>query len=383
MAKNNYLEYEALFNNASIGIITVNSGGEIVLINGFALKQFGYGEEGEVIGQKIEILIPARYRKQHVQDRTNYTSHNPHSRPMGQGMDLFGRKKDGSEFPVEVSLSTYQVDEGQFSLAFVNDISIRKESENALIQLNAQLEQKVEERTQSLADALTKEKELNELKSRFVSMASHEFRTPLSTILSSLYLIAKYDTTEDQPKREKHISRSIGSVNLLTDILNDFLSVGRIEEGKIQVRFSFFDIKEFISSIINEIDELKKPGQQIDYAHTGNTEIRLDQSLFKHIVFNLLSNAIKFSPENSVITLSSEVNGNEFVFRVKDNGMGIPEEDQRHLFERFFRASNVSSVQGTGLGLHIVSKYLELMDGTIVCNSTYGQGTEFIIHIHI
>ena len=179
---NSNQEFSALFNNAAIGIVTINKNGEIVLANQFALNQFGY-TEAELIGQKIEILIPRRFMTRHVHHRDNYHD-SPHSRTMGIGMDLYGKKKDDTEFPVEVSLSPYKTEEGAFTISFISDISVRKEAENALLQLNAELEQKVKERTESLRDALAKEKDLNELKSRFVSMASHEFRTPLSTVLS-------------------------------------------------------------------------------------------------------------------------------------------------------------------------------------------------------
>ena len=199
-------EFEALFNNAAIGIIIVNHAGTIILVNQFAQKQFGYTTE-ELLGQKIEILIPQRFTGRHEKHRDNFHTHNPHSRPMGTGMDLFAIKKDGTEFPVEVSLSIYKKGNEQFAIAFVSDITIRKKSEQALVQLNAELEEKVKERTQSLEEALEKEKELNELKSRFVSMASHELRTPLSTILSSTFLLEKYTTTEQQANRQKHIVR--------------------------------------------------------------------------------------------------------------------------------------------------------------------------------
>lgn len=371
-------EFEALFNNAAIGIITVDVSGNIVLVNQFALKQFGY-ELGELIGQKIENLIPARYKGHHEQHRKHYHSHSPHSRPMGTGMDLFAIKKDGTEFPVEVSLSVYNTSQGMFSIAFISDITIRKQSENALIKLNAELEQKVKERTQSLQEALDKEMELNELKSRFVSMASHEFRTPLSTVLSSAYLLSQYAKTEDQPKREKHIQRIVSSVNLLTDILNDFLSVGKIEEGKIQVRFADMDIRETIASLVTELKTIAKPGQEITYDHTGNAQAVLDLALLKHIVLNLVSNAIKFSPENSVVYINTTHDKDIITLSVKDSGVGISEEDQEHLFERFFRGANVTNIQGTGLGLHIVAKYVELLNGTITCNSVLGEGTEFII----
>jgi signal transduction histidine kinase len=299
---------------------------------------------------------------------------------MGTGMDLFAVKKDNTEFPVEVSLSPYDKDGKKFAIAFISDISVRKGSENALLQLNAELEEKVQQRTQSLTDALEKEKELNELKSRFVSMASHEFRTPLSTILSSAYLVSKYVSGDDQHKRDKHIQRIVSSVNMLTDILNDFLSVGKIEEGKIQVRYSEFDLEEFMKNLGSELRPLFKSGQQVAYVHTGENSVFLDQSLLTHIVMNLVSNAIKFSPENASVDIRTIVNDdNTISLSIKDSGFGIPEEDQEHLFERFFRAGNVVNIQGTGLGLHIVSKYVELMNGTITFNSKQGEGTEFLI----
>jgi PAS domain S-box-containing protein len=371
-------ELAALFNNAAIGIIIANGKGEIIQINQFALKQFGYKKD-ELLGQKIEVLIPKRYESKHIKHREQY-GRNAHSRPMGTGIDLFAVKKSGIEFPVEVSLSPYDRDGERFAIAFVSDISVRKESENALLKLNAELEEKVQERTQSLSDALEKEKELNELKSRFVSMASHEFRTPLSTILSSAYLVSKYVTGEDQLKRDKHIQRIVSSVNMLTDILNDFLSVGKIEEGKIQVRFSEFNLKEFMYHLGAELHPIFKKDQKIEYSHTGPESVFLDQALLKHIVMNLVSNAIKFSPENASIDIKTDIGRDGTIsLKVKDAGIGIPEEDQEHLFERFFRAGNVVNIQGTGLGLHIVSKYVELMNGEIMCNSKLGVGTEFLI----
>lgn len=371
---------EALFNNAAIGIITVDNKGAIRLMNGFAERLFGYTKE-EIIGQKLEVLIPQRFRKVHTTHREGFYESNPQSRPMGLGMDLYAITKDGREFPVEVSLSAYDTPEGRFALAFISDISIRKKSEEELIALNAALEQKVAERTRGLTEALEKEKELNELKSRFVSMASHEFRTPLSTILSSAYLIAKYQQTDEQPKRDKHIQRVISSVNTLNDILNDFLSVGRIEEGRIQLRFAEVDVEELILLLINELQTILKLGQKIEYLHTGGTHFMLDGSLLKHIVMNLLSNAIKFSPEHKSIKISTSITSSMMTLEVIDQGVGIPHEDQQHLFERFFRAGNVTNIQGTGLGLHIVSKYAELMNGHVSFISEEGKGTSFTIQL--
>jgi PAS domain S-box-containing protein len=488
----------------------------------------------ELLANPIERLIPEMFRHKHVDHRKKYTRH-PKSRPMGVGMDLFGVKKDGTEFPVEVSLGSFQDNGASNVIAFISDISIRKKAENEIKELNDHLEATVEQRTKDLKQtlqklerstdilgdvlsyqkalldnagamiiatnekgivtlfnpeaatnlgyseaeiinkhtlvlfhdkaeieskrielydkfglnikddfsvlveksrrniheeeqytyirknrtsipvsltltaitgnegnitgfmaiaidiserkkaeedlrrSLEKEKDLSELKSRFVSMASHEFRTPLSTVLSSAYLIEKYTSGEDQPKRNRHVQRIISSVNMLTDILNDFLSVGKIEEGKIQVRLSRFNIHEAINAIIQELKITLKKEQQIKYSHEGNTEVYLDLSMLKHIVMNLISNASKFSAEDSCINIKTQNVGDEVSLSVKDNGMGISIEDQKHLMERFFRGANAANIQGTGLGLHIVAKYAELLNGRVKCISDLQKGTEFEI----
>jgi PAS domain S-box-containing protein len=375
-------EFVALFDQAALGIVTVNPEGVIVRANNFALQQFGYGKD-ELVGFKIEKLIPIRYRQRHEQHRNRYQDSNPHQRPMGVGMDLWALRKDGSEFPVEVSLSTYSTAEGSFSIAFISDITVRKASEQALLRLNDELEKKVDARTQSLREALEREKELGELKSRFVSMASHEFRTPLSTILSSAYLISKYEKTDEQPKRDKHIQRIVSSVNMLTDILNDFLSVGKIEEGRVQVRMMPIELDTWMDEAVSELRQILKKGQHISYEHSGENEVKLDPSLLKHIVQNLVSNAIKFSPEDATITLTTRTDQDTFSLSVTDQGIGISEEDQKHLFERFFRGANATNIQGTGLGLHIVCKYAELMDGLVTCKSVLEKGTTFTVTFNI
>lgn len=238
---------------------------------------------------------------------------------------------------------------------------------------------KLKKAEEGLREALKIEKNLGELKSRFVSMASHEFRTPLSTVLSSAYLIEKYTSGEDQPKREKHLQRIVSSVNMLTDILNDFLSLGKMEEGKLQAKFSTFNIKEMIYATIEEIKNNLKENQQFNYQHKGNPNVFLDRSLLKHIVMNLISNASKFSSDTCTIDIKTTNKNDKIILSVKDNGIGISKEDQQHLMERFFRGTNAGNIQGTGLGLHIISKYAEMMNGNIQCKSQLEKGTEFII----
>ncbi len=387
--------FKAFFEHASMGIVVVNQRAKITEVNAFALKQFGYTKT-EMLGSKIELLIPSRFGHKHIEHREKYVQQ-PSSRPMGVGLDLAAVKKDGTEFPVEVSLGNYTSHGEKYVIAFISDISVRKRAQEEVEKLNDELENTVEQRTSELRDAmhqlelskeelsklLVREKELGELKSRFVSMASHEFRTPLSTVLSSAYLVEKYTGTDDQSKREKHLQRIISSVNMLTDILNDFLSVGKIEEGKIQVRWMDFDLQKNTDAIIQELKHNAKKGQQINYRHDGKAMVNLDPSLLKHILMNLISNAIKFSPEESPIEIKTIVTDSVILISVKDKGIGISTEDQEHLMERFFRGTNATNIQGTGLGLHIVAKYAELMNGQLSCISELAKGTEFLIQLQI
>lgn len=254
---------------------------------------------------------------------------------------------------------------------------------------NTMLESRVKDRTlileealkelegsqQELHNSLQHERELNELKSRFVSMASHEFRTPLATILSSLSLISKYRDGKDIDKQEKHIHRIKSSVTHLTDLLNDVLSVSKLEEGRMSCSIDSFSIDEVAGPIIQEMQAIAKPGQQLFYEHSGQKEVLCDRKILHHILLNLISNAIKFSPEGGSILVQTTVHDTDFGIRVEDHGIGISEQDQKHLFERFFRGENATHIQGTGLGLNIVARYVELLNGRIEMTSRLNKGT--------
>lgn len=397
----------SLFENATEGIILTNGSGNIVLVNPAAERIFGYNAS-ELNGNPVEILIPAKVRPHHHQLREGFYQ-KPSNRQMGHGRDLYGKRKDGSDIPVEVSLSFYKRGEELFVIAFIVDITERKKQEaNILAQqeelekmtqkmrkLNTQLEAKVEERTlilkealqkleesqKDLSEALDKEKQLNEIKSRFVSMASHEFRTPLSTVLSSASLLSKYTATEDQDKRNRHIDKIRNSVKHLNDLLEDFLSLGKLDEGKVLTHCMEFDLEEFMTDIFEEMRGLLKKDQDFIIRHHSKATAHTDKKLLKNIVINLLSNAIKFSDEGQPIVIESSSDDAEIKISVSDRGIGIPEEDQEHLFSSFFRGKNATNIQGTGLGLHIIKRYLDLVGGTINLESRINEGTTFHVTI--
>ncbi|MEI6020710.1 MAG: PAS domain-containing sensor histidine kinase [Bacteroidota bacterium] len=381
----------ALFEYATEGIIISNKEGKIVKANPSSEKLFGYAKD-ELVETPIDELVPTRFMHKHPGDRETYVK-NPHARSMGKNLDLFAKRKDGSEFPVQISLSYYSKDNEVFVIAFIVDITERKKHEENIKKLNQNLEKKVEERTkvlqealielensrEKLSEALEKQKELNDMKSRFVTMASHEFRTPLSTILSSISLINSYNQKEE--KISKHVTRIKSAVTNMTLILNDFPSAEKLEEGKVFVRLEDFDIEQLAHEVVNEINGILKVGQMVNFIFQGEKVVHFDKQMIRNIFMNLLSNAIKFSPENKSITLKLTTDNENTVIHISDQGIGIPKEEQGHLFERFYRAKNVTNIQGTGLGLNIVAKYVESMKGSIGFESALNEGTTFKIKL--
>ena len=399
----------SLFENATEGIILTGGQGKIVLVNPATERIFGY-TNSELIGQYIEILIPDQFKPHHHKLRDGFY-HQPSNRVMGQGFDLHGRKKDGSNIPVEVSLSHYKKDGELFVIAFIVDITRRKEIETNMLEqqkqlekvsteirkLNADLEIKVEERTMilkealqrleqsqtELSEALDNEKQLNEIKSRFVSMASHEFRTPLSTVLSSASLLEKYKTTEEQQKRSRHIDKIKNSVRHLNDILEDFLSLGKLDEGKVESHVSKFDLKDFIVETMDEMKGLLKENQFFELNYNGSEIISSDKKLLKNILINLITNAIKFSTEGTTISIGTIANTDEAAISITDQGIGVGEDDQQHMFSSFFRGANATNIPGTGLGLHIVKRYIDLLSGSVQLESKLDHGTTITFTIPV
>ncbi len=372
---------EMLFSTAAEGLVVVDQNGIILMHNPRLGSLFGYAD-GELIGHPIETLIPAAQRHRHVQHRQGYNAR-PVQRSMGMGMDLKAQCKDGKEIPVEVSLNHFQVDDKNYVMGLVTDISLRRAAEDALIRTNQELEDRVEQRTielkqaeNSVREALAKERDVNALKSRFVSMASHEFRTPLSTIMSSVDLIGRYTEAAADEKVRKHVGRIRSKVRELTSMLNEFLSLERIEEGQVHPTPTEFDLVDLSIELLEELRTLAKPGQEITYDHVGDQRVVfLDRQMLSNVMTNLVTNAVKYSPEDKVIQLHTRTTGDRLTITVTDEGIGIPAEEQHHLFDRFFRGSNALTIQGTGLGLNIVKRYLELLTGAISFTSRPGNTT--------
>ncbi len=399
--------FREIFHSMSEGIVMVNELGKIVVANPVADQIFGYDKD-ELNGKMMECLLPERYRDGHLIFRRGFNT-NPEPRKMGIGRDLTALRKDGTEFPVEISLSYTQVQGNLLVMAFISDISLRKKaeddlkrSEEQLIVYAAELEQKVQTRTEALNNSIIKlevevnerkkaeeevrkmldrERELNELKSKFVSIASHEFRTPLSTVMSSASLIQQYKDKNELDKVDKHVQRVKSSVNHLTAILNDFLSLGKLEEGKIDILKETIRVEDFLKEVAEEFTTLKE-GQTLKINLTPEVSfIDTDARILRNILFNLISNASKYSPINKNIYLDCTLENQRVIFNIRDEGIGIPNEDHKHMFDRFFRASNAGNVQGTGLGLNIVKRYVDLLNGTIKFISEYGKGSTFTVSI--
>ncbi|MDB4903272.1 MAG: fixL 3 [Mucilaginibacter sp.] len=383
---------KSIIENAIDGILTIDERGRIESINPAACKLFNYLPD-EVIGNNVSMLMPPPDKDQHDEYIHRYQrTHKPHI--IGTGREVTGLRKDGSTFPFRLGVSEVEYSGRKIYAGFIHDLSRQKEAEGQLKEYAAHLEEQVEDRTQSLKNtvhalqhakeevslSLEKEKELSHLKSRFVSMASHEFRTPLSAVQLSASLIEKYAQPFDSPNISKHVGKIKNAVGNLTTILNDFLSLEKLEAGKVEPSFVSFDLVKLAEEITEEMQMVAKQNQNIIYQHTGTSSIvKLDPNLLKNCIFNLITNAIKYSGENTFIDFNTEINEQNCIITIRDNGIGIPESAQKHLFEAFFRAHNTGNIPGTGLGLNIVARYTSLMNGKVDFKSNDNQGTQFTI----
>lgn len=285
------------------------------------------------------------------------------------------QRKDGTTYPVHITLELSVLGDREVFISIVLDITEQKN-------YTKRLEEKVELRTRQLEMALEKEKELNELKTKFLSLVSHEFKTPLSGILTSSILLGKYTLEEQQANRDKHIKIIKDKVNYLNTILNDFLSIEKLETGKVNYKFTTFRLSKVLNEVVYNANMLLKEGQQVKYPdNIDDISLVQDEKTIELALSNLVHNAIKYSPEHSDVTITITHSDKDTIFEISDTGIGIPEKDQKNIFNRYFRSENVLTTQGTGIGLNIVKSHIENLGGTISFKSKENVGSTFILTI--
>lgn len=387
----------------SEGVVIVDSSQQIVSVNKSLEQMFGYSNH-ELLGQHLNILIPKNIHSVHGTYVKDFIKKSD-KRQMGHGRNLFGVHKKGHLIPVEAGLNPFEWEGKSFVMALVIDITERREQEQKIVELNNKLEERIQQRTKELnstveelqqeiekrkaaekkiKSALKREKELNELKTKFLSMVSHEFKTPLSGILTSTILLSKYKLGEQQDKRNKHLRTITDKVHYLNNILNDFLSIERLDSGKENYKPTTFKLSKVINEVVYNANMLLKSGQRITFPPEVDEYILTqDEKIMELCLSNLIHNAIKYSSENTKIDIDVKQNEKMLTISVKDNGMGIPEKAQKHIFSRYFRAENAINDQGTGIGLNIVRGHLKNLGGNISFVSQENIGSTFTMSIPI
>lgn len=402
--------FNVLFEAIPEGILIVDEKQNIVAANAATEKMFGY-EKGELTNKSLNILVPLRYQTTH-KNQFRYFTNRIKSRKNARGLYLFGLTKNNIEFPLEIALNPFTIYEKEYVIALILDMTIKRETERKIDSLQVVLKEKVKTGTAELQntikqlkevnlnykkelkrrieienkikDTLKKERELNELKSKFLSLVSHEFKTPLSGILTSVILLEKYQLSEQQEKRDKHLKTITNKVNYLNNILNDFLSVERLDTSNVNYKFTVFNLSKVINEVVYNANMLLKSGQHINISQNiSDFVLHQDEKILELSLNNIIYNAIKYSPENTDINLEIYKKADNLIFKITDKGVGIPENDQKFIFNRYFRAENVLNIKGTGIGLNIVKEHLENLGGTISFKSTENKGSIFLVELPI
>ena len=393
------------FSTTLEGVLLTDSNAKIIVANKAIENCLGYKVE-ELLGKDLHIFLPKSLHKIH---RKHYSAYFKDSNYLSfeNAREVFGLHKNGSKVALELRLNLFEYKGEKYAKAYISDISKRKEKEKKIQIEKNKLQEKVKGKTKELEEmvrrlrqinsnleieiqqkinaknkarkALLAERELSLLKTKFLSLASHEFRTPLSGILTSATLIDKYN--KDQNNITRHLNVIKTMVNHLSNILDDFMSLEKLDIGDIHYKFTSFRFNTLMKKIIKETNSLLKTGQSINYSPCKICpKIYQDKKIIKIIISNVLFNAIKYSPENSPIDVT--VTDDEYLtIKISDKGIGIPKLDQKNIFKRFFRASNVSHLQGTGIGLNIVKSNIESLGGMIQFKSIEHEGTTFTLEL--
>ena len=389
------------FGDVSVGIVILDAQQHIIETNESIVRMFGYKTK-ELHQLHLQVLFSDDYKIQ-LENQLKGFLNQRLQKQKERNLTIYGAHKSKSMFPVEVSLNIFKLCDKEYIMALVTDISARKEQEVKLSNLNAEFEQKILLRTKELNETISqlehenmlrvdaekdtniafrKERELNKLKTNFLSLVSHEFKTPLSGILTSTILLRKYNLAEQQEKRDKHIQTITDKVQYLNNILNDFLSLEKLETGNVNYNLSTFELGKVMKEVVSNANILLKEGQTINYSdHIDEISLLQDEKIIELTLSNLIHNAIKYSSENSVIAIKVSQDLDITTLEIIDDGIGIPKIDQKNIFNRYFRAENALLTEGTGIGLNISKTHIENLGGSINFESEENKGTTFTISI--
>ena len=367
--------FRQLLEAAPDAIVEVSADGDIVLVNRVAEEMFGYPRD-ELIGESVDLLVPDAVRYRHRSYRDAYLEH-PRTRPMGSGLELHGRRRDGTLFPVEISLSPIQTEGGVHVTAVIRDVTERKRAEQEVRRLQLQYTSELETRNREIERA-------NRLKSEFLASMSHELRTPLHTILGFAELLGEGSEgalNEAQSRFLDHIRRD--SEHLL-ELINDILDLSKIEAGQLVLKQEVYLLARSVGEALDAIRPgAAAKGLTIEEGGTRELLVHADPLRVKEMLYNLLSNAVKFTPEGGKVWVETVEDGGFARITVGDTGIGIPGDEQENIFDKFYQVGNTTRGvrEGTGLGLSITKELVQMHGGWMEVESTPGEGSRFIFRL--
>jgi PAS domain S-box-containing protein len=370
--------FRELLEAAPDAIIEVDRGGRIVLLNIVTEKLFGYTRE-ELLDRPLEILIPEELRGAHVGHRAAYWSH-PSVRAMGSGLKLYGQRKDGSRFPVEISLSPVKSEDGFRVTAIIRDISEREQVEERLRTIQETYTHQLADTNRELELRNLEIERANRMKSEFLASMSHELRTPLHTVIGFSELLGEEIEGPLNDKQKRFIGHIHKDSLHLLDLINDILDLSKIEAGHLELHREPFDAASAIEEVLSSVrTQCSAQSIQLTTSVSVPAALDADRVRFKQVLYNLLSNAVKFTPQGGKIDVNARVLDGFLEVAVTDTGIGIAKEEHASVFDKFHQvgATTKGVREGTGLGLAISRHLVEQHGGRIRLLSKPGQGSCF------